>query len=62
LSEELPADPTLADSWALEWKKRRDAAKAARNYGESDRIRDLLRSKGYEIRDSRAGSEVVRAG
>jgi len=61
LSEQPPGDPRLADSWALEWKKRRDAAKAARDYGESDRIRALLRSNGYEIRDSRAGSEVVRA-
>jgi len=62
LSEMPPAEAELADAWALEWKGRRDAAKAARDYAESDRIRELLRSNGYEIRDSRAGSEVVRAG
>jgi cysteinyl-tRNA synthetase len=41
---------------------RRKEAKSARNYGEADRIRGVLRGAGWEVRDNRDGSiEVVRA-
>ena len=62
LSEALPESggATAADAWALAWAGRRREAKLARNYGEADRIRDLLRASGYEVRDGRAGVEVVR--
>jgi cysteinyl-tRNA synthetase len=60
VSEAPPVDANAADRWAVAWKQRRDRAKAARDYAEADRIRELLRRHGYEIRDSRAGSEVVR--
>jgi cysteinyl-tRNA synthetase len=69
------ADSALADappegtdegaqrSWAVRWAVRRKDAKAARDYGEADRIRALLRGAGWEVRDNRDGSlEVVRAG
>ena len=50
-------------SWAIRWAVRRKHAKAARDYGEADRIRALLRGAGWEVRDSRDGSiEVVRVG
>jgi cysteinyl-tRNA synthetase len=50
-------------TWALRWAVRRKDAKAARDYGEADRIRAVLRGAGWEVRDSRDGSiEVVRAG
>ena len=50
-------------SWAIRWAVRRKDAKAARDYGEADRIRALLRGAGWEVRDNRDGSiEVVRAG
>ncbi len=59
-SEEPPAEPAAADAWALAWRDRRLAAKAARNYAEADRIRALLRAHGFEVRDTPTGSEVVR--
>jgi cysteinyl-tRNA synthetase len=59
--ETPPADPGLLDGWAGEWKRRRDAAKARRDYGEADRIRKLLQDNGFEIRDRKDGvTEVVR--
>ena len=48
-------------TWALKWALRRKQAKDARNYGEADRIRALLKAAGWEVRDARDGSiEVVR--
>jgi len=38
----------------------RQAARAAGNYAEADRIRDELRARGWEVRDSAAGPELVR--
>ena len=62
LAEAPPADGDVAagDAWALAWAGRRREAKLARNYGEADRIRELLRAAGYEVRDGRTGVEVVR--
>ena len=65
-----PADSPPADSdeaghrsWAIRWAVRRKDAKIARDYGEADRIRALLRDAGWEVWDNRDGSiEVVRAG
>ncbi len=64
--EELGEAPPSGDegaerSWASRWAVRRKDAKAAKDFGEADRVRDLLRSAGWEVRDSRDGSiEVVR--
>ena len=55
------ANEELQKAWALHWAVRRKQAKAARDYTEADRIRGLLRSAGWEVRDGKDGSvEVVR--
>ena len=63
LLETPPADQSEESQrvWALQWAVRRKQAKSARDYAEADRIRDLLRVAGWEVRDGRDGSvEVVR--
>ena len=56
-----PPDTADAEAWALRWAAVRAAEKRTRNFGEADRIRDLLRGSGWEIRDRRDGAiEVVR--
>jgi cysteinyl-tRNA synthetase len=59
---EVPSpDPADAESWALRWAAVRAAEKRGRNFAEADRIRELLRAAGWEIRDRRDGAvEVVR--
>jgi cysteinyl-tRNA synthetase len=61
---ETPPDGTdegAHRSWAIRWAVRRKDAKSARDYGEADRIRALLRAAGWEVRDNRDGSiEVVK--
>ena len=63
LAEEPPpgADENGQRAWALGWAVRRKQAKSSRNFAEADRIRDRLKSAGWEVRDGRDGSvEVVR--
>jgi cysteinyl-tRNA synthetase len=61
LSESPPADAGAAERWALAWARKRKDQKSARNYAESDRIRDLLKDAGWQVRDKPDGSvEVVR--
>jgi cysteinyl-tRNA synthetase len=61
LSETAPGDPGAAERWALAWAKRRKEQKTARNFAEADRIRELLKAAGWEVRDKQGGSvEVVR--
>jgi cysteinyl-tRNA synthetase len=56
-----PVDPADGEAWALRWAAVRAAEKRARNFAEADRIRELLRAAGWEIRDRRDGAiEVVR--
>jgi len=56
------ADEEAEQAWAIRWAVRRKDAKTARDYTEADRIRGLLNSAGWEVRDNRDGSiEVVRA-
>jgi cysteinyl-tRNA synthetase len=60
LAESAPADDK-AEAWARAWAIRRKEAKAERDFTEADRIRELLREAGWEVRDNRDGSiEVVR--
>ncbi len=59
--EAAPAELADQESWALHWAAVRAAEKRDRNFAEADRIRDLLRRAGWEVRDRRDGSiEVVR--
>jgi cysteinyl-tRNA synthetase len=39
----------------------REEARAARDFAEADRLRDALRSRGWEVRDGPAGPELVPA-
>jgi len=56
-----PEDPTAAEDWARQWATARVKYKSARNYAEADRIRELLKAAGWEVRDKQGGSvEVVR--
>jgi cysteinyl-tRNA synthetase len=61
LSETPPSDAGAMEPWALAWARRRKEQKTARNYAEADRIRELLKLAGWEVRDKQDGSvEVVR--
>jgi cysteinyl-tRNA synthetase len=44
----------------LELLERRQAARAAKDYGESDRLRDELAERGWIVRDGPEGAELVR--
>ena len=56
-----PPDAVDAEAWALRWAAVRATEKRGRNFAEADRIRDLVRGAGWEIRDRRDGAiEVVR--
>jgi cysteinyl-tRNA synthetase len=48
------------DAAALELLAARDAARAAKDWPEADRLRDALRDAGWEVRDGPAGAELVR--
>jgi cysteinyl-tRNA synthetase len=43
----------------LELLDARQAARAARDFAEADRLRDVLSARGWEVRDSAAGAELV---
>jgi cysteinyl-tRNA synthetase len=62
----LPDQPPAggdAETWARGWAELRAIHKARRDFAEADRIRELLRRYGFEVRDARDGSiEVVRTG
>jgi cysteinyl-tRNA synthetase len=60
LSPTPPADAAEAERWALAWARARLGAKGRRDYKEADRIRDLLRGAGWEIRDNKDGTVEVR--
>jgi cysteinyl-tRNA synthetase len=44
---------------AISLRDRREAARAARDWAEADRLRDELRALGWEVRDSSDGPELV---
>ncbi len=52
------APKTLSDE-VQEMVSQRDAARAARNWQESDRLRDELKSRGFEVRDTPNGTKLV---
>jgi len=45
----------------LDLARRRDAARADRDFATADRLRDELRAAGWEVRDGPGGPELVRA-
>jgi cysteinyl-tRNA synthetase len=47
------------DAAALELLKRRQAARAAKDWAEADRLRDELAALGWQVRDSAGGAELV---
>ena len=58
--ENLLSEPTAqAPPGVLELVEAREAARAARDFAEADRLRDEIRSFGWEVRDSSDGPEVL---
>ena len=55
-----PADPAAVEGWALAWAVARLAAKKRKDYKEADRVRDLLKAAGWEVRDNKDGTAEVR--
>jgi cysteinyl-tRNA synthetase len=60
VSESPPTDPGLAEEWARQMANARRSAKSRRDYKEADRIRDLLKGAGWEVRDNKDGTAEVR--
>jgi cysteinyl-tRNA synthetase len=55
----LDAEAPDAPQDVLELRDARESARAARDYAEADRLRDLLRELGWEVRDSPEGPELL---
>jgi cysteinyl-tRNA synthetase len=61
LPEQPPTGPEAQQQWARAWAGQRLEAKARRDFPEADRIRALLQSQGWEVRDRKDGTiEVSR--
>jgi len=56
-----PAAVEVPDPEAQELLARREAARAARDWAEADRLRDALRERGWVVRDGSDGVELVPA-
>jgi cysteinyl-tRNA synthetase len=59
--ETLLAAEEGAPPAAVELGEARDAARAAKDWAEADRLRDELRAMGWEVRDGPDGPELVRS-
>jgi cysteinyl-tRNA synthetase len=59
-SDTMPAEPSLHQEWATHMAQARLAAKNRREYKEADRVRDLLKAAGWEVRDNKDGTAEVR--
>ena len=55
----VPKAPRELSDEVRELVRQRDAARAGRNWKESDRIREVLKSLGFEVRDTPRGTELV---
>ena len=55
----LEADEADAPPQAVELSEARERARAARDYGEADRLREQLREMGWEVRDGSGGPELL---
>jgi cysteinyl-tRNA synthetase len=60
--ENLLEGDIAAPAEVVELAERRDAARAARDFAEADRLRDELRARGWEVRDGAGGGELVPIG
>jgi cysteinyl-tRNA synthetase len=60
--ENLVDAVALAGAEEFELLERRQAARAAKDYGEADRLRDELAERGWIVRDGPEGAELVRGG
>jgi cysteinyl-tRNA synthetase len=60
LANLLEADERPDDA-ALALVRRRDEARAARDFDSADVLRDELRALGWEVRDGPSGAELVRS-
>jgi cysteinyl-tRNA synthetase len=60
LSSTPPPEASAVEGWARAWADARLRAKTRRDYKEADRIRDLLKAAGWEVRDNKDGSVEVR--
>ena len=54
-----PKAPKTVSDEVLELVRQRDAARASRNWKESDRLRDKLKAQGFEVRDTPKGTQLV---
>jgi cysteinyl-tRNA synthetase len=54
-----PKAPKILSDEVQDLVRQRDAARAARNWKESDRLRDELKAQGFEVRDTPKGTELV---
>jgi cysteinyl-tRNA synthetase len=57
----LESAPVEIPPQVIELADARDRARAERNWAEADRIRDQLRSMGWEVRDGPDGPELLPA-
>jgi cysteinyl-tRNA synthetase len=55
----LESDDVEAGEEAEALLRAREGARAAKDFGEADRLRDELRSRGWEVRDGPSGPELV---
>ncbi len=59
LNEVAPRQARPISEEAMQLVKARDAARAARNWSESDRLREQLKAMGFEVRDTPQGTQLV---
>ena len=55
----LEAEEADAPPEAVELSEARERARAARDYGDADRLREQLREMGWEVRDGSSGPELL---
>ena len=53
----VPREEAIPDE-VLELVKRRQEARANRNYAEADALRDRIAALGYEVKDTPEGSKI----
>jgi len=59
-ADEVTLGPAELPSHVLELLEERRAARQAKDWAKSDRLREVLRQKGYAVKDTKDGYEVTR--